>query len=246
MSEQRIDNVFEARAERVLKFLKVNERYDEKHRPRPFFIELTGSPDSGKTTTIDELYKFFKTLGFKVKRPQEGAEVIQGIKRDTPLYNIRTGDYARIQLIDQAHEPECDLMIFDRCLFDAYCWMMYWQVKEKLTQEEVKLYQSFFLSRFWVDKLDAAFFVVCDPDVAMKRSKEVSLTDRLGNFTNPQTIKVLVDRFHQAYRELSPRFPQLSVVDTSNMNKQEMVEHFANEILAAMEKRVVSVEAQAV
>ncbi len=135
---------------------------------------------------------------------------------------------------------------FDRCAFDAYCWMMYWQAKNQLTNEEVALYQQFFLSRFWIDKLDAAYFVVCDPDEAMKRSKEVSLTDRLGNFTNPQTIQVLVDRFQQAYRDLSPRFPQLRIVDTSGMDKQSMVEHFANEILAAMERKVVSKEAQAV
>lgn len=237
-----METLFEARAERVLKFLKVKERYDEKHRPRPFFVELTGSPDSGKTTTIDELYKFFKTLGFKVKRPQEGAEVIQGIKRDTPLYNIRTGDYARIQLIDEAHDPTCDLMIFDRCLFDAYCWMMYWLSKGKLNEEEMRLYQTFFLSRFWVEKLDAAFFVVCDPNEAMRRSKEVSLTEKLGNFTNPQTIKVLVERFKQAHVELYDRFSQLRIVDTTTMGKQEMVEYFANEILNSMEKRVATQE----
>ena len=129
-------------------------------------------------------------------------------------------------------------MIFDRCIFDGYCWMMYWQAKGKLSDEEVRLYQAFFLSRFWVDKLDAAYFVVCDPEVAMQRSKEVSLTDRLGNFTNPATIKVLVDRFRQAYKDLSPKFPQLRLVDTSQMDKQEMVENFANGILTAMERRV--------
>jgi len=240
MPNQENANLFESRAEEVLRYLKVNERYDEKHRPRPFFVELTGSPDSGKTTTIDEMYKFFKTLGFKVKRPQEGAEVIQGVKRDTPLYNIRTCDYARIQLIDQAHEPECDLMIFDRCVFDGYCWMMYWEAKSKLTSEETKMYQSFFLSKFWVNKLDAAYFVICNPDESMRRSKEVSLTNRMGNFTNPATIKVLVDRFQKAYVDLSPTFPQLRLVDTSGMDKQTMVEYFANEILTAMEKRVAT------
>jgi len=238
-NEVAMENFFEQRAKKVLKYLKVTERYDEKHRPRPFFVEFTGSPDSGKTTTIDELYKFFKALGFKTRRPQEGAEVIQ-IPRTTPLYNIRTCDYARTQLIDQANDPECDLMIFDRCVFDAYCWMLYWRAKNLLTDEEVELYQQFFLSEFWVNKLDAVYFVVCAPEVAMKRSKAVSLTDRLGNFTNPQTIKVLVDRFQLAYNILSPRFPQLRIIDTSKMDKQEMVEYFANETLAAMEKKIAA------
>lgn len=233
-----MENLFEQRAERVLRYLNVGHRYGESYLPRPFFVEFTGSPDSGKTTTIDELYKFFKTLKFRVLRPQEGAEVIQHIPRSTPLYNIRTGQYAVNQLIDLSHGHMYDLVLFDRCAFDAYCWMLYWQAKGQLTNEEVQLYQQFFLSKFWMDKLDAAYFVVCNPDEAMKRSKAVSLTDRLGNFTNPDTIRVLVDRFRQAHKDLSPKFPQLMLVDTSTMDKQDMVEHFANEILAAMERRV--------
>lgn len=240
MPELLVENLFEQRAEKVLKYLNVDHRYGESHLPRPFFVEFTGSPDSGKTTAIDELYKFFKTLKFRVLRPQEGAEVIQHVPRTTPLYNIRTGQYAVNQLIDYSHGHLYDLVLFDRCVFDAYCWMIYWESKGKLNSKEVKLYQDFFLSRFWVDKLDTAFFVVCDPEEAMKRSKEVSLTDRLGNFTNPQTIKILVERFHQASRKLSPSFPQLKLIDTTNMDKQQMVEYFANEILVAMENKVVA------
>ena len=241
-----VENLFEQRAERVLKYLNVDHRYGEAHLPRPFFVEFTGSPDSGKTTTIDELYKFFKTLKFRVLRPQEGAEVIQHIPRSTPLYNIRTAQYAINQLIDLSHGHMYDLVLFDRCAFDAYCWMMYWESKGQLSRDEVVLYQEFFLSKFWTEKLDAVYFVVCDPDEAMKRSKEVSLTDRLGNFTNPQTIKVLVDRFRQAHEELSPRFPQLKIVGTTKMDKQQMVEHFADEILVAMEKRVADKESKTV
>ncbi len=244
MSEQRIDNIFEARAEKVLRYLNVDHRYGESYLPRPFFVEFTGSPDSGKTTIIDELYKFFKTLKFRVLRPQEGAEVIQHVPRTTPLYNIRTAQYAVNQLIDLSHGHMYDLVLFDRCAFDAYCWMLYWQAKNQLTDEEVVLYQQFFLSRFWMDKLDAAYLVICDPTEAMKRSKEVSLTDRLGNFTNPDTIRILVDRFKRAHKDLSLKFPQLKIVDTSNMDKQEMVEYFANEILVAMERKV-SVEEKA-
>ena len=246
MSDERMQNIFEARAERVLKYLNVDHRYGEVYLPRPFFVEFTGSPDSGKTTTIDELYKFFKTLKFRVLRPQEGAEVIQHIPRTTPEYNIRTADYARTQLMDLSRGHLYDLVLFDRCVFDAYCWMMYWEDKGQLTPYEVKLYQSFFLSKFWVNKLDAAYFVTCGPEEAMRRSKEVSLTDLLGNFTNPDTIRVLVERFQKAYQDLSPIFPQLRMTDTSKMDKQEMVEYFANEILSSMEKRVQASEAKAV
>src|SRR3989344_1653613 len=99
MSEQR-SNLFETRAERILKYLKVNHRYGESFLTRPFFVEFTGSPDSGKSTAINNLYHSFKDLGFRVFKPLEGAEAIQHIPRSTPLYNIRTAMYAIAQLVD--------------------------------------------------------------------------------------------------------------------------------------------------
>lgn len=150
------ENLFEEKAKKILEYLKSDLRYDEQFLPRPFFLEFTGSPSSGKTTTITELDKFLRRHGFRVLRPQEGAEVIRHIPRTTPLYNIRTGLYALNKLIDESYGHLYDVIIFDRCVFDAYCWMMYWEEKNKLTKEEKELAQSFFLSRFWMEKIDIA------------------------------------------------------------------------------------------
>jgi len=230
---------FDERADEILKYLKTDVRYGEHFLPRPFFVELTGSPDSGKSTTIDKLYHTFKDLGFKTFKPLEGAEAIQHIPRTTPLYNIRTAQYAIAQLIDLSHSHTYDLVLFDRCAFDGYYWMMYWLAKGKLAPEEAELYQDYFLSDFWVKNLDAAFFVVCDPEIAMRRNQEDNISNKIGETTNPANLKVLVDRLHQAYRELSPKFPQLEVVDTSTMPKKDMIQYFGDKILSAMEAKVM-------
>lgn len=239
-------NSFDVRAERILSYLKADKRYGEKFLPRPFFAEFTGSPDSGKSTTINRLYHSFKDLGFRVFKPLEGAEAIQHISRSTPLYNIRTALYAITQLVDLSHGHMYDLVLFDRCAFDGYYWMKYWLAKGKLTPEEMKHWQETFLSGFWVNNLDAVHFVVCDPEVALERNREDSLSSRFGDTTNPQNMKILVDRLYQAHEELSPRFPQLKVTNTTQMDKREMVQYFADDILGAMEKRVLAAELEAV
>lgn len=232
-------NLFEARAEKILRYLKVSKRYGNLYLPRPFFVEFTGSPDSGKSTTINTLYHSFKDLGFKVYKPLEGAEEVQHIERsEGPIYNIRTAIYAITKLIDLSHGHMYDLVLFDRCAFDGYYWMMYWLAKGKLTEEEMRHWQSTFLSEFWINNLDAAYFVVCDPSVALERNRMDTLADRFGETTNPQNMTILVDRLRQAYGELSPKFPQLRFVDTSSMEKREMIQHFADDILAAMEKKM--------
>lgn len=231
------EKIFEQKAQNILKYLKSPKRYDETFLPRPFFIEFTGSPSAGKTTTITELDKFFRRQGFRVLRPQEGAEVIRHIPRSTPLYNIRTALYALQMLIDQSHGHLYDIVIFDRCVFDAYCWMMYWEEKEKLSEDEKNLIQSFFLSRFWMDKIDAAYFMVCNPEIAMQREQRIALSDKLGETTNPKTIHALIGRYRTAHTELAPRFRQLQLIDTTGLSEQEMVEMLAKKTLDVLEQK---------
>lgn len=231
------ENAFEQQAQKILTYLKSNVRYDESFLPRPFFLEFAGSPSAGKTTTITELDKFLRRQGFRVWRPQEGAEVIRHIERTTPLYNIRTGIYALTLLIDNSVGHLYDVVIFDRCIFDAYCWMEYWQEKGKLSWIEKKLIQQSFLFRLWQDKIDAAYFMVCEPEEALERELRIALSQKLGETTNPATIKTLVERYKSAYETLSPKYQQLHLIDTTNINEQTMVEVIAREILNIFEKK---------
>ncbi|MBI2635196.1 MAG: hypothetical protein HYW79_01475 [Parcubacteria group bacterium] len=231
------ENVFEQQARQILAYLKSSVRYDENFLPRPFFVELTGPPSSGKTTIIKELDSFFRHHGFRVLKPQEGAEVIRHIPRSTPLYNIRTGLYALNILIDESMGHLYDIIIFERCAFDAICWMQYWLEKGKLSLEERDLIQKFFLSRFWINKIDAAYFLICDPEVAMKRELRIALSQKLGDTTNPKTIETLVSRYRSAFEILSPEYKQLRLMDTTNIDEQVMIETIAQEILNIFEKK---------
>ncbi len=232
------DNDFDKKAQEILRYLKSDIRYDREHIPRPFFFEFTGSPSSGKTTCITEADKFLRRQGFRVWRPQEGAEVIRHIERTTPLYNIRTGLYALALLMDESVGNKYDVVIFDRCIFDAYVWMMYWEEKGKLTEEEKKIIQMFFLFRLWVDKLDRCYIMVADPKIAMEREMRIALSDKMGETTNPKTIATLANRYRSAYQTLKGEHHQLKLVDTSDMDEKRMVELIANDMLATMEEKI--------
>ncbi len=228
------EKIFEEKAKALHEYLKTEIRYDMKFLPRPFFLEFTGSPSAGKTTTIKELDKLLRRMGFRVLCPQEGAEVVRHIPRTTPLYNLCTAEYALKLLNNLASGHQYDIVIFDRCLFDVYCWMMYWEGKKMLTEKETWLYQSYFLSRFWLDRIDLAYFMISDPSVAMDREMRIALSTKLGETSNPKTIETLVDRYKAAYKRLSPDHPQLKLLDTTSMNEQTMVKLIADQVLNAL------------
>ncbi len=238
MTSPERERTFKEQARKILDYLKSDIRYDRNFMPRPFFMELTGSPSAGKTTCIKELDKFFRRQGFRVLCPQEGAEVIRHISRATPLYNIRTGMYAAEMLVDISMGTLYDIVIFDRCLFDAYCWMEYWDEKGKLDADEKQTIQSFFLSRFFTDKLDAVYFMTADPMVAMERELKIALSKEPGETTNPKTVATLVTRFKKVYEVLSPQYPQLHLIDTTDLGEQEMVEYIAKHVLDSLEKKI--------
>lgn len=229
--------IIEAKAKALHQHLKTDIRYDLNFLPRPFFVEITGTPDSGKSTIIEQLYDTLRKEKLRVYKPLEGAQEIQHISRDTPLYNLRTGQYALEMLIDFSQGHQYDIVIFERCAFDMHVWMEDWYALGKLCEAERNIYQHFALSRFWTNNIDAAFFVVCEPETAMKRALSTSPTQKVGGTTNLEKIKVLVEKYRSAFNKLARHYPQLKLVDTTQLRKKKMVELFTMEVLNMLEAK---------
>ena len=231
------EKLFEEKARNILNYLRSQIRYDQKVLPRPFFVEITGSPDAGKSTTTEELDNSLRKEGLRVWCPQEGAEVIRHIDRKTPLYNLRTGLYALNILIDESASHRYDIVIFNRCLFDMYCWMEEWFSEGQLTEKEKVTYQNLALSRFWVDNIDIAVFMVCDPAISMKRALRIAPIKKEGGTTNYKKVASLVERYKNTYKTLSEKYPQLHLIDTTKLEEQEMVDAVTTKILDALEAK---------
>lgn len=238
MSSRESERFFEQKAKQIHGYLKTSKRYGDHFLRAPLMIELTGSPSAGKTTCITELDKFFRRYDLRVLKPQEGAEVVRHIPRTTPVYNLRTGLYALMNLVDFSYGHAYDIVLFDRCVFDAYGWMMYWRGKNAIVEHEMRIFQDFFLSRLWAEKLAACFIMVADPTAAMERELRIALTTKLGETTNPETIRVLVERYRTMHAELSGRFPQVEIIDTTRMEEDAMVELVARRAIAAIERKI--------
>lgn len=228
---------FERRAQLLLPHFKPDIRYSMSILPPPFITEFFGPASGGKTTLIKELDKFWKRQGYHTWHPQEGAEAIRYLDRSTPFYNITTGTYALQILSKECRSHTYDHVFFDRCMFDAYVWMKYWNKKGKLSEEMMHMLQESFLAH--ADQIDLAFMIVCDPSVSIARETKNELTSQLGQTTNLETLQKLAAYHREAYDELHERFRQIVVLDTTNLDEKLMVQKVATIMLDKLEERII-------
>ena len=224
------------RAKRILEYLDP-EGVKSRALPRPVIIEFTGSPDAGKTTIIDALDPFFRRLGFRVMRPQEGAEVIRHVPRSDYEYNIRTGVYQLGLVMDGSYDRFTDLFILDRGLYDLSCWMEYWARKGQIDRDKANFYRKFFGDPKWLSKIDICFFVVCEPEEAIKRNQLAIPLDEFGETTNPESVKALVDITRKTYAYWHARGAPVVMVDTTNVAPKEVAAEIIDKTLEMLEIR---------
>lgn len=239
MKNQNNETDFEKRAKRLLEFLSPEKRANF---PRPFIVEVTGSPDSGKTTALKILDSFFRRQQYKgnkyrVYKPLEGAEAIRSIPRTSHMYNVATGLYALEILRDQSYSSVFELILFDRCVHDTWCWMEYWLRKKDITQKHADYLKRWFTQDIWRKNIDICFFVMCDPKIAIERDQKWSLTKKSGSFTNLETVTELYNIFETGYNHFKKRNAPVALIDTTKLNPRQVAFEVLNHALDAFERR---------
>jgi thymidylate kinase len=229
---------FEKLLQKMREFLKRNMR-DE--IPKPLIIEFTGSPDSGKTTLINGMDSIFRNSGFRVHRPQEGAEVFRSLSRKTPLYNLTTGTYGFVNVSSAAASRDQDIVLLDRALYDAHSWMIFWKCRNMLTENEMLEFQRFFTHSLILGYIDLCFYVICDPEEAMRRAKldaPTIIKSGEGSYTNLKTIGELVDIFNKSYAEMKSNGKPVVLINSTNFTKPEMFDIAVEFVFETIKKRL--------
>lgn len=209
--------------------------------PRPQIVEFTGTPVSGKTTCINSVDDFLRRSGFRVMRPQEGAEVFRGIPRDSPRYNIATGIYALQVVLNAMYDRNHDIVLLDRGLHDAHAWMLYWQYKGQLTESDRQMFQQFFSHPLYLTAIDTCFYFFCGTDEVNRRKKEGIATDyqpvEQGSFTTPNAIELLHTVFKASYQNFALAERSTVSIDTTKLSKAQMFNFVYAVILGHMDRR---------
>lgn len=196
-------------------------------RQKPFIVELTGTPEAGKTTIINLLHKRLSDLGYKVKVYPESAEESKQVFPRDP--NCTSDSKLWMNVLTLKHLIEApyqnyDIILFDRGAVDRIFWIYL-----DLLYNDFSLEKDISLELFFKEYL---------PDylIIFKVSIEEALRRRGGEG------HIVTKNFLNDYNRLLNAFINSiginkSIVCTDNMNIEEVLNVTTNLILENIKNR---------
>jgi predicted NUDIX family phosphoesterase/thymidylate kinase len=193
---------------------------------RPFFIEFSGTPKSGKTTGATRLELFLRRNDFRVRTLAERASTCPLRRKDHMFFNIWTACTTLVQMLE-ALDREEQIVMVDRGLFDALCWIHWFEKTARLSSDEKKIIYEFILLNRWRELTDIVFVLKVDPKVALDREIAGQLTRRPGSIMNEDTLIQFNDSIEAVSREQGDLFRRVVRIDTSSDDPTKTVEKIA-------------------
>src|SRR5215471_4860439 len=179
----------EARAKEVLRLLPSQPSSDQAVR-RPFVLEFAGTPKAGKTTTVDRLELLLRRNDYRVRVLKESAGASPLKSKNDPRFNIWTAVTMLGQVLE-ALDRDDHIVIIDRGVFDALCWMEWFKSAGRIALEEHRDIERFLCLPRLRRLVDLVFVLTVDPATALEREFAGQLTRRQGQIMNLTTLRDL-------------------------------------------------------
>ena len=193
---------------------------------RPIVIEFSGSPKSGKTSSINSLMQFFKRNDFKVKVLRESAGECPVRDKHSPLFNLWTACDSIKSLVGvlESERAQYDVIILDRGIFDSMCWFQWLFNSGKMDCKMKTVLDQFLSMEELLAYIDIVFVYTVRPEVSIEREYASLLTDIPGSIMNKEILTAYLAAVNQTVLEVENKglFRKIQKIDTSNKSQNEV------------------------
>ncbi len=204
-------------------------------KERPLFIEFAGTPKAGKTTAVNCLRLFLRRNGFNVHVLSERASNCPIDKMDLVSFNTWTMCSGLVQIME-AIAREYQIVILDRGIFDAMCWMHWLEMRGDITKLEKDKLQQFLLLDKWCPLIDIVFLMKSTPEIALRREYAYMLTRKRGRAMNQETLEQIGKAFEETHRTFHSRFKRVLKMDTTDETQEQTGEHIVKQALKTLDE----------
>lgn len=213
--------------------------------PKPFVIEFSGTPRTGKTTTINNLYDFFKKGGFDVSIIEEftTSETYKE-KFRSKLDRMSLGD-SNIAILEEVYRQlqnaissGKEIILIDRSINDRQMWNYRRFIRGDMPEDQYLEARDKYLV-ISKDLIDFLVITYADPLVSLKRDYLSSLALEPRRFLNIDNIEEYNNSLNVLQRLFSESVDSMAFLDTSDMSMNDVAIEVTSQILPVMRKRYI-------
>lgn len=212
---------------------------------KPFVIEFSGTPRTGKTTTINNLYDFFKKGGFKVTLIEEFTtskyykEVFLPQYKSTSMLELNMAIIKEVtKQLESAIKLDSDIILIDRSINDRQIWN-YRRYLRKDMDEKTYLEAKEKYSKISNKLIDFLVITYADAIVSLKRDYNSSLALEKRTFLNTENINEYNNSLNALQELFNNSVKNFILLDTSYMNMNDVSIDIAEKIMIAMRQKYI-------
>lgn len=215
-------------------------------KKKPYVIEFTGTPRTGKTSLINNLKDFFKKKGFRVCIIEEFTTSLKYKTQIYPILKNKSKNVVNTEIpkyvlkdLDDAINSKYDIIIVDRSLFDRLIWVDRLFLKKGMSDEEYNEYKSTYIPLI-KEKINIIVSLYTDSLTCLKRDYHANLSLENRTFLNEDNVneynKSLLNMEKLSIKENI----NFKMFDTTNKNQREISFEVIDTILSDMKKYYLS------
>ena len=210
----------------------------------PYTIEFTGTPRTGKTTLINNLYDFFKKGKFKTSILEEFTtskrykeQIYPKLKNEYKnVVNTEIPKYV-LKDLEEEMQKDLDVILIDRSLFDRIIWVNRLYLKNGMKEDEYKDYLNTYIPLV-NEKIDIVIALKTDAITALKRDYNANLSLEKRNFLNEDNI----NEYNASLENTLKMFEnKVYLFDTTNTSQRETSIEVAHKILDEYRNKAIDI-----
>ena len=246
------ESIFKDKNGEYKELLKLHYRKQELYKmnkvldyDKPYVIEFTGTPRTGKTSLINNLYDFFKKGGFNTVILEEFTtskkykEIIYPrLKNEyTKIVNTEIPKYV-LEELKEILDTNPDIILIDRSLFDRLIWVDRLYLKGGMTDYEYRSYIEEYLPKI-KSNIDIILSTYTDSITSLKRDYTANLALEKRTFLNTKNI----DEYNKSLVNMKELAKEENInfylFDTTNKSEREVSFEVTDILLNDMRKKYI-------
>ena len=244
--------IFEGREDEYNKLIRLHYRKQEIYKMisvldknKPYVIEFTGTPRTGKTTLMNNLYDFFKKGGFTTSTLEEFTtsqrykkEIYPRLKNEyKSVINTEIPKYV-LENLNMAIDKNNDIILIDRSLFDRMIWMDRLYNKNGVTEREYNDYIDKY-TKIINNKIDIVIGLYTDSLTSLRRDYTANASLEKRTFLSEDNINEYNNSLMNMKKLSNKENINFYLFDTTNKSERDISFEVLDTILTDMKSKYI-------